>query len=193
MKCDYCNRTSDECRIKTIKGKAYCPKHITQHYRDRLGKHTIYDKNDVIIEGDIAKIILRNKEQEIVGEAIVDTEDLPKCLEYKWHIRKNKSNNYAITTLSPVEKLHLHRLVLNYEGALDIDHINRNGLDNRKSNLRIVNHSANLANNGKTGVKQVPSGKYQASCTRNYRSIYIGTYDTFDEAVRARNDFISKL
>ena len=193
MKCDYCNRTSDECRIKTIKGKAYCPKHMTQYYRNKLGERSIYDRNDVVIEGNIAKIILRDKAQEIVGEAVVDAENLPRCLEYKWHIRKNKNTNYAIATLSQTEKLHLHRLILNYTGPLDIDHINRNGLDNRKNNLRIVKHGINLANNGKTGVKQVPSGRYQAKCTRNYQSIYIGTYDTFDEAVKARNDFISKL
>lgn len=85
----------------------------------------------MVIEGNIAKIILRDKAQEIVGEAVVDAEDLPRCLEYKWHIRKNKNTNYAIATLSQTEKLHLHRLILNYTGPLDIDHINRNGLDNR--------------------------------------------------------------
>lgn len=193
MKCDYCTRTSDECKIKVIKGKAHCPKHMSQYYRNKLGERSIYDKNDIIIEGDTAKIILRNKEQAIAGEAIVDTEDLPKCLEYKWHIRKGRNTNYAIATVSQTEKIHLHRLILAYTGSLDIDHINRNGLDNRKNNLRIVSHSTNLANNGKTGVKRAPSGRYQATCTRNYQNIYIGTYDAFDEAVKARSDFIDKL
>ena len=66
MKCDYCNRTSDECRIKTIKGKAYCPKHMTQYYRNKLGERSIYDRNDVVIEGNIAKIILRDKAQQLL-------------------------------------------------------------------------------------------------------------------------------
>lgn len=71
-----------------------------------------------------------------------------------------------------------------------MDHINRNGLDNRKSNLRIVDHMTNMANNKHTGVKKVKSGRFQASCTRNYKTIYIGTFDTFDEAVAARAEFI---
>ena len=91
------------------------------------------------------------------------------------------------------KKIHLHRFIMDYEGDLDIDHINMNGLDNRKSNLRIVTHAENKANNNMPGVKLVPSGKYQACCCRNYKTIYIGTYNTFDEAVKARADFIANL
>lgn len=63
-----------------------------------------------------------------------------------------------------------------------------NGLNNRKSNLRIVSHSDNLRNqhNNRKGIKQVGSGRFQVLLTYNYQGIYLGTYDTYEEALAAR-------
>ena len=85
-------------------------------------------------------------------------------------------------------KIFLHRFILNYCGDKDIDHINRNGLDNRKYNLRIINHSDNIRNQSecRKGIKRVKSGKYQASITKNYKCIYLGTFDTYESALEAR-------
>ena len=71
-----------------------------------------------------------------------------------------------------------------YYGEDDIDHIDNNGLNNCKYNLRIISHSLNLTNqhNSNNGVKKVPSGRYQAHITLNGKSIYLGTFDTFEEA-----------
>lgn len=89
----------------------------------------------------------------------------------------------------------LHRLVLGYSGNMDIDHINGNGLDNRKSNLRIVSHSKNISNQRKpmSGIFKVKSGRFRASICHNYKTIYIGTYDTKEEAIEARNKKLLEL
>ena len=87
----------------------------------------------------------------------------------------------------------MHRIVLNYFGKLEIDHINLNGLDNRKSNLRIVTRSENASNNRGIGVKQVPSGNWQAVVCRDYKTIYIGTFSSKEEAIEARKQFIEKF
>jgi len=137
---------------------------------------------------------LKNAKCEEVGRAIIDIDDIEKCKPYKWHLRKR---NYVIATIPSGskcsrEKVHLHRLISGYYGnELVIDHINRNPLDNRKCNLRIVNAQTNAANHPMPGVVLVPSGKYQAHVTRHYKNIYIGTFDTYDEAVKARNAFVA--
>lgn len=194
MECYVCGRTDSECRIRKLRGKELCPRHVTQMYRyGRFDDNTIYAPNVIELFNDHAEIILKNKKCEEVGRALIDLDDVEKCRPYKWHLRKGSGKAlYAMASLPENEKVHLHRLVLNYDGDLDIDHINMNGLDNRKQNLRIVDHATNAANNRATGVKQVPSGNYQASVCRNYRTIYIGTYNTFEEAALARKCFIQE-
>lgn len=171
-----------------------CPKHVTQYYRyGSFDDMTIYRPNDIEIKNDHAEIVLRNKDCQEIGRALIDLDDVERCSKYKWHIRKSGGKaQYVITSLPDNKKIHLHRFVIGYDGEDDVDHVNRNGLDNRKSNLRVVVHRVNARNNGKAGVKRVPSGRYQASCCRNYKTIYIGTYNTYDEAVLARKQFVEE-
>lgn len=189
MKCDVCGRDELECRIRYNNGMYLCPKHITQWYRHHeFLEYTIYDSNEYIINDDCAEIVLRDKNCNILANAIIDLDDVEKCKKYKWHLKKDKNTSYVISTINEKEKIFLHRLVLGYNGELDIDHIDRNGLNNRKNNLRVCSRSDNIKNQSikRKGIKRVGSGRYQASITHNYKSIYIGTYDTFEEALEAR-------
>ena len=188
MRCDVCGVSDDDKKIRKIKGMCLCPKHITQYYRyGRFLERTIYDKNDYEIHGNISEIIIRNKSCDEIARVIIDTEDLDKCLKYKWSIKKSRNTNYAMTHIGD-SKIFLHRFITEYYGNDDIDHINRDGLDNRKENLRIVSHSDNVRNQSekRKGIKKVPSGKYQATITMNYKCIYLGTFDTYEDALNAR-------
>ena len=78
---------------------------------------------------------------------IIDKEDYDKVSKYSWHIT---SNNYISTSLTHDDKrkcLYLHNLIMNRDAfrgkgqTESIDHINRNGLDNRKENLRLITQS----------------------------------------------------
>lgn len=189
MKCEVCGRTDAECRIKKIKGKELCPKHLTQWYRHgEFLERTIYDRNQYVILEDHAEIILCDKTGKENGRALIDVADVEKCKKYKWHIRKSRKTNYVIASLPGNAKIHLHQYILDYYGALDIDHKNLNGLDNRKSNLRIITHSENLRNQSsdRKGIKKVPSGRYQVVITVNAQGIYLGTFDTYEQALKAR-------
>lgn len=79
----------------------------------------------------------------------------------------------------------------------EIDHINRNKLDNRKSNLRICNRSINMQNRGvnknnTSGYKGIyinKSGKYVAHCQINKTRKSLGAYKTLEEALEVLNKF----
>lgn len=190
--CDICGKEAS-C---STHGMHLCHKHRSQWYRrHKFDDQTIFAENDYILHDDYAEIVLRNSKSEDVGHALIDLEDVPKCKQYKWHMRKPK---YVIATIpngtkSSNEKVHLHRMIAECDDpAMEVDHINRNPLDNRKANLRIVNRQTNATNNAGTGVILVPSGRYQARVMRHYKQIYIGTFDTYEEAVAARKEFVEK-
>ena len=84
--------------------------------------------------------------------------------------------------------------MVNHQNGLVVDHINRNPLDNRKSNLRIVTRSVNSINtklhkSNTTGVRNVHidknTGRYRARIKRNGKMIHIGMYKTLEEARKA--------
>ncbi len=90
---------------------------------------------------------------------LVDAEDYSKVSKHKWALRsiKNSELKYAYNKHS---KVWMHRMILNAPKGLLVDHINGNGLDNRKTNLRLCTHSQNMQNrkihkNNKTGYKGV--------------------------------------
>lgn len=92
------------------------------------------------------------------------------------------------------KKIFLHRFLLGLYGPgtpnEEVDHINGDKLDNRLANLRICSHQQNLMNIRKdykfVGVKQLKNGKWTASIMYNYKAIFLGNYDCYEDAVKAR-------
>ncbi len=86
----------------------------------------------------------------------------------------------------------MHRVILGLEkgDGFIVDHINRNTLDNRRGNLRIVTPSQNRMNSkvrsdsatGFKGVSRTKAGKFQAQRKVNGVNVYLGTRDTAQEA-----------
>ena len=78
------------------------------------------------------------------------------------------------------------------KGSTEVDHKNRNKLDNRAANLRAVTPSEQAANRGKNinnssgykGVYKVPSGKWVAKIMVRGKSFHLGTFCTEEEASR---------
>jgi len=125
-----------------------------------------------------------------------DLEDYDKIKDYYW--RKN-SNNYICSTDPKTNKtISLHRLLfdLTTEDNEIIDHINYNAkFDNRKSNLRTCSSQENnmnkgLNSNNKSGVIGVSyrsiSSKWHSAIGFNHRTIHLGDYSDFNEAVIVR-------
>lgn len=123
--------------------------------------------------------------------ALIDDEDFEKLNEFNWYFRKE---GYAVSNTKHL----MHRLVMNAPKGYQVDHINLNKLDNRKSNLRLANASTNKANDGlrannTSGYKgvQCMRGRKKPWMSRikvNYKNIYLGYYYTPEEAARAYNE-----
>lgn len=124
-------------------------------------------------------------------EFYFDLEDYDKIKDYTWNVADGYvvSDSYKRTT-------RFHRFIMNCNNRkFDIDHINHNTVDNRKNNLRIVTRSQNqmntkLRSNNTSGVKGVSKqdNKWKVSIQVNKESKYIGLFDNFDDAVKARKN-----
>lgn len=73
---------------------------------------------------------------------VISPDDLESVKQFYWHI---DSKGYVCTNNRIVGHIRLHRYLMN-PGELQVDHINRNKLDNRRENLRIVTNQRNHFN-----------------------------------------------
>ena len=85
---------------------------------------------------------------------LVDDEDYELVNKYNWYF----GAGYARS----MEKILMHRLIMKAKKGQMIDHIDGNGLNNQRSNLRFCTHSQNMAN--KKGFKNT-SSKYKGVYT----------------------------
>jgi len=77
--------------------------------------------------------------------AIIDDADFDLISKYRWtRLKGRNDNSYAVSLDEP--KVSMHRLILNPDKHELVDHINHNGLDNRRSNIRVCNKSQNCSN-----------------------------------------------
>lgn len=127
-------------------------------------------------------------------EFYFDLEDYNKIKDYTWY----KDKRGYIVTSKNRKIIKLHRLIMDFPNLIyDIDHkhgdLSKN--DNRKSNLRISTHSQNMMNsklrsNNKSGVTGVSWDKNQnkwiAYIGANNNTKYLGSFDVFENAVKAR-------
>lgn len=99
----------------------------------------------------------------------VDDEDIPRISQHKWRLHRSRKHielgiYYFISSAckrTGMPAMRLHRFILNYWGNLSVDHINRNTLDCRKENLRIVPQQTNIYNRC-----------VQSNCSSGNRGIY---------------------
>lgn len=105
------------------------------------------DHNDVIIEGDVAQLVLTNRQGLEVTRVMVDIQDLALVTEIRWGAQRASGAIYAAgRTKNGRRYVLIHRLLMSPPPGMEIDHINGNSLDNRRANLRIVTHQENAQN-----------------------------------------------
>lgn len=131
-----------------------------------------------------------------IKDILFDDSDFTLLKKYSWCVTKighnfytsaYDPNKYKITKKH--DRVYMHRLLMGEHKGKHIDHINHNGLDNRRNNLRIVSPSVNSLNKGvekanSTGFSCVTKrfNKYKASIRYNKKYIHGGFFKTPEEA-----------
>lgn len=129
--------------------------------------------------------------------AIVDDEDYIKINQYKWCVYKKYNGKYyakrGIKVNKKSKSILMHRQILDYPDTEEIDHINGNGLDNRKENIRICNRSQNKGNvnkysNNLSGYKGVcwckVKKRWRVTIQYIGKQTYLGYFDDIIEAAK---------
>lgn len=129
--------------------------------------------------------------------ALVSDADYEFVSQWKWHALIGTHHVYACRTYRSKGRksmVYMHRALLNAPQDMDVDHINRNSLDNQRDNLRLATRAQNVRNQGPS--KSSTSGykgirwhqrhqRWYASIKSNRKSHYLGHYGTAEEAARA--------
>jgi hypothetical protein len=128
--------------------------------------------------------------------ALVDDDDLNIVARHKWHYLQcgYAGRTEHIDDSKRIIYMHRELLGLSPEDKIDVDHINGNGLDNQRSNLRLASHRQNIAagfrlNRGTSRYRGVcwDKGKQKWLAQAKYRpqQIYIGRFNDEVEAAIA--------
>ena len=130
--------------------------------------------------------------------ALVDNEDFDLVSAYTWREAVRRNTSYAITTTNP--RRLMHRMILGYP-PLHVDHADRDGLNNRRYNIRECSHSQNQMNSrtarhtsvykgvstrkGFKGKYNVRGGKWVAYIKAEGRVRNLGSFKTERQAAFA--------
>ena len=134
--------------------------------------------------------------------ALVDDSDYEWLNQWKWYALKGRTTYYAYREINlgsgtrenrKRTSTSIHQMIMNTPTGQQVDHINHNGLDNRKANLRICTSMQNSQNARKRkGCTSKYKGVYWASQIKRWRAriqhkkqvVALGCYKTEIEAAR---------
>jgi|JI9StandDraft_2_1071091.scaffolds.fasta_scaffold146515_2 hypothetical protein len=131
--------------------------------------------------------------------AIVDDSDFDMLNRVKWHANKGHNTFYAQRSVlqenGKWKNVQMHRVILGvHDPKIQVDHINGDGLDNRRCNLRSCTRSENMQNqqihkNNTSGRKGVHWNsnveKFHAQIAKNGKRIYLGLFNDLESAAKA--------
>lgn len=151
-------------------------------------------RNRISQVGDVIVVHLKNSE----AVALIDAEDYPKIADHIWYLRRDGAACRYARPEGPFPPM--HRMIL---AGSCIDHINGDGLDNRKANLRSCSRAENLHNTRKTarpcssrfkGVRfHRRHGKYLAEIQAHGKRRYLGCFESEEDAARAYDSAARRL
>ena len=173
--------------------KGYCFRHAWQMRRHGkiLNDNRFVQNKTVDIDENSIGIVLEDRQGNEKGITVVDKHNYEILKNYRWSM---SYYGYAVAKRVRCGRHRMMHLFIN-PGWEHTDHINRNKLDNRESNLRECTHHQNTYNqplktvntSGVIGVYwDTNRGKWHSFITWNRKRMALGRFDNKEEAIRAR-------
>jgi anaerobic ribonucleoside-triphosphate reductase activating protein len=155
--------------------------------RDLKGRFVKDGVNNIRIVDELVYLCLNSNNE----ETVFDLCDLDLVKQYHWNIVRKKEKKYVFTRIE--QKTHqFHRIILGLtDSKIYVDHIDGNGLNNRRSNLRLATNGENQQNTGassnsRLGMRGISicksTGRYKCQLSKNKKLIYHERFDSLDEA-----------
>lgn len=206
MKCSVCGRHKG----RIVNSKKYnamlCEKHYKQMLRHgeitNSSSYLTSEPNEILTNGDLSEVVIKNRYGEEVARAVIDTKNKHLVEEHKW----NLMNQGYVGSGAGAEQILLHRLLTDCPDDMYVDHINRDPMDNRMANMRIVTNQQNNINKGMykhntSGYKGVTwdksRNKWIAQISVDGKNIFLGRFECKEKAYEARlsgeNKYFKKI
>ncbi len=104
--------------------------------------------------------------------AIVDEDMFEELERFNWNAKPDYKTAYATCADRDKNIVYMHRYVMNLPQKDDsgyvVDHLNGNGLDNRRENLEVKDHSGNQENRGQPGERpKMPKSSFKGVSKAN--------------------------
>lgn len=121
--------------------------------------------------------------------AIVDDEDFEFLNQWKWFAQKDKNTFYAVRGFG--KRIRMHRVIMNTPNDMQVDHIDGNGLNNTRANLRNCTVAENTRNRKKPSTNTsgymgvFPSAKKWRAEITHGKKIHLGYFDNPVDAAHA--------
>ena len=126
--------------------------------------------------------------------ALVDDEDYDRVSAGSWQVLGHRRTRYAVRPSGHGKPtIYMHRMILGAQPGQLVDHINHDGLDNRKANVRLCSPSQNMANQEKNragtsrfkGVHRVKGyDRWRASIFYGGKTRHLGSFGSEEDAAR---------
>jgi len=138
-----------------------------------------------ILSNEVVNIVLES------GSILLNYRDLYLFSKYKFYVVQERGQSKYVIANDKTKNTtrSLHNLIMNPPEGMEVDHINRDGLDNRRQNLRIVTHCENQNNLPK---RKDSTSKYHGVYFENKRSKWV-TYVNFNGIRKTIGRFNSEI
>ena len=170
-------------------------------YCSNIGNHFNVEttRNSWLVDGDVAYCNIEYNGGTI--QFSIDAADYNRTKDLTWRVSKKKNKYYIISGSKKKNNMeYLHSFILGEkEDGKEIDHIDGNSLNNRKSNLRLVSHIENIHNiracriDNQIGIRGISYDKrshlYVVDLSHNNVRFYVKPWKTIEEAVWCRYAF----